>query len=1018
MSAETVKEFDKLIDDGDNEILKQQKESLSKYDDVVKRIFNVIKDDMFGEDENLSLVAKSLVGRIRELVGENSDSDGFLASMKNIVDEAIDQGDTVTADYINHLLNEYSTRKTRSKRADKTVGGKKPTSKSKRENQLDEAAKAEIPDDAGGFTPTFKKRSETQDSDDDGVTIDMTPETPSEGQESGNKPKPEEREQAAKAKEETQRANAIKFSDIITKASIKDVDSLKSLISQLSVGDVVSNEQVDILREMAEHKILELTSQVDTGQEDGSSEQSKAVIVKEVTKNDTDPAALSSGIDSKDGNGQSSNKDFVKIDSGSLRGWVVTENDIRESVSGNKVAYTPDGEKVPELLALQSALKKYYAYKFVDSGALGVLNHIYKQRGNNNGVPIRFVIDPLQSKKVDNKDFYTVMLAVEISPEDRSMLVPYAKFMNTEIIDGKEYQIVGALKVGGNKGDAAYIEAKNAYNLLYGMIIQNVARQANNGPIERLYVADNVQSSISTFWNGRMEVATNGKPAGFRSLKERLADYGLPYGFSIYFPGVSGGMVSFFTNKYMQRKGDKIMGPVNGANQGSVWLNVIDPSGGIRQVYLRVKRVSEYNFENGTEFANDIKNQMKILVDTNESFVNKLRAKMKLSQMIYIPKGYVFSFNDKNGSVSLRFGKGTGDVITTVENFIDIMKSDDSLRFQVSENTISTSARQKALIDADILETDYASLMPFNSSFSISFVGLDGQPTSQGMAVRGDLRASSRNNELEKIQYNNTMYYYNTTTGEAFSRDGEVITDGILLAKLGFISNIKSGIIAGEDGTMSITESGVPQKFKLFSTKIGTDTMYAIKFDNTKETLLDESDPKDKNIIDKAKAAINAFKSSNAIINGPGISPVIKPAETSQAQIAHPVIERPQEAKPKPGPKSGKRGKRAVSSGEVKPLFPTNQGAVLAEQPATLIAQISEMVKGHNMEPSWHNKFYGMIPMDVTHEIFKILLDEDVDVGNPTAINEAINKVAGQQPDLKSAIERIETLLDEKINCG
>lgn len=82
------------------------------------------------------------------------------------------------------------------------------------------------------------------------------------------------------------------------------------------------------------------------------------------------------------------------------------------------------------------------------------------------------MIDPLQSKKVDNKDFYTVMLAVEISPEDRSMLVPYANFMNTQTIDGKEYQIVGALKVGGNKGDAAYIEAKNAYNLLYGMIIQ------------------------------------------------------------------------------------------------------------------------------------------------------------------------------------------------------------------------------------------------------------------------------------------------------------------------------------------------------------------------------------------------------------------------------------------------------------------------------------------------------------------------------------------------------------------
>lgn len=1018
MSAETVKEFDKLIDNGDNESLKQQKESLSKYDDVVKRIFNVIKDDMFGEDENSSVIAKSLVGRIRELVNENGDSDDFLAAMKNIADEATNDGDTVTADYINHLLSEYSTRKTRSKRADKTVGGKKPTTKSEREDKLDEAAEAEVPDDAGGFTPTFKKRSETQDSDDDGVTIDITPETPSESQENGNKPELEERERPAEAKEEAQRANAIKFSDTITKASKKDVDSLRSLISKLSVGDIVSKEQADILREMAEHKILELTSQVDTGQEDGSAEQSKAVIVKETTKNDTDPAALSSGIDIKDGNGQTSNKEFVKIDSGSLRGWVVTENDIRESIDGNKVAYTPDGEKTPELLALQSALKEYNAYEFVDSGALGVLNHLYKQRGEDSGVPIRFVIDPLQSKKVNDKDFYTIMLAVEISREDRSALGPYAKFMNTQTIDGKEYQIVGALKVGGNKGDAAYIEAKNAYNLLYGMIIQNVARQANNGPIGRLYVADNAQSNISTFWNGRMEIMTNGEPSGFRSLKERLADYGLPYGFSIYFPGASGGIVSFFTNKYMQHNGDKIMGPISGANQGSVWLNVIDPSGGIKQVYLRVKRVSEYDFDNGTEFANDVKNQMKILVDTNTSFANKLRAKVKLSQMIYIPNGYVFSFNYKEGSVSLRFGKGTGDVITTVEDFIDIMKSDDSLRFQVSEKTISTPSKQKALINADILETDYASLMPFNSSFSISFVGPDGQPTSQGMAVRGDLRASSRNNELEKIQYGNTLYYYDSTTGEAFSRDGEVITDGDMLARLGFISNIKSGIVTGEEGTMSIAESGVPQKFKLFSTQVGVNTMYAIKFDNTKETLLDESDPKDKNIIDKAKAAINAFKSSNAIINGPGISPVIKPAETSQGQIAHPVIERPQEAKPKPGPKSGKRGRRAVSSGEVKPLFPTNQGAVLAEQPAVLITQISDMVRSHDIEQLWHNKFYGMTPVDITQEIFKMLLDEDIDIGNPTAINDAINKVAGQQPDLKSAIERIEALLDEKINCG
>ena len=1018
MSAETAKEFDKLIDDGDNEQLKQQKESLGKYDDVVKRVFNVLKDDMFGEDENASMRARSLIGRIREMVDENKDADEFLAAMKKTADDAINSGDPAAADYINHLLSEYSTRKTRSNRADKTVGGKKPTTKSKTEEQLDEAAKAEVPDDAGGFTPTFKKRSETQDSDDDGVIIDDIPETSPEGQESGNKPKLDETEQDESTKEEMQVANAIRFSDTITKASKKDIDLLKSLISQLSIGDTVSNEQADILREMAEQKILELTSEVDTGQEDGSAEQSKAAIKKEATKNDTDPAALSSGIDSKDGNGQISNKDFVKIDSGSLRGWVVTENDIRESMNGNKVMYVPDGERVPELLSLQSSLKEFKAFEFVDSGALGVLNHLYKQSGDDSGVPIRFVIDPRQSKKVNDKDFYTIMLAVKIFPDDRSALGPYAKFMNTQTIDGNEYQIIGALKVGGNRGDVAYMEAKNAYNLLYSMVIQDVARQANNGPIERLYVANNAQSNISTFWNGRMETATNGKPAGFRSLKERLADYGLPYGFSIYIPGARGGMKSFFINKYMQRNGDTIMGPISGANQGSVWLNVIDPSGGIRQVYLRVKRVSEYDFDNNTEFANDIKNQMKILVNPDASFVNKLRAKAKLSRMIYIPKGYVFSFGDKKSNVSLRFGRGVGDVITTVEDFIDTMKADDSLRFQVSESSISTPAKQKGLVDADILETDYASLTPFNSSFSISFVGQDGLSTSQGMAVRGDLRAFSRNNELEKIQYNNTLYHYNPTTGEAFSRDGEIITDGDVLAKLGFISSIKSGIITGDEGTMPITENGVPQRFKLFSTQVGINTMYAIKFGNTKETLLDEANPKDKDIIDKAKAAINAFKSSSDIIKGTGMIPVMKPAETSQKQIAQPVIERPQEDMPKSKPKSGKRGKRAVSSGEVKPLFPTNQGASLVDQPVALLTQIGDMVRSHNIEQLWHDKFYGMTSMGITQEVFKMLLDEDIDIGNPTAVNEAVNKIAGQQPDLKSAIERIEALLDEKINCG
>ena len=194
--------------------------------------------------------------------------------------------------------------------------------------------------------------------------------------------------------------------------------------------------------------------------------------------------------------------------------------------------------------------------------------------------------------------------------------------------------------------------------------------------------------------------------------------------------------------------------------------------------------------------------------------------------------------------------------------------------------------------------------------------------------------------------------------------------------------------------------------------------MYAIKFGNTKETLLDESSPKDKDIIDKAKAAINAFKSSNDIIKGTGMIPVMKPAETSQKQIAQPVIERPQEEMPKPKPKSGKRGKRSVSSGEVKPLFPTNQGASLVDQPVALLTQIGDMVRSHNIEQLWHNKFYGMTSMGITQEVFKTLLDEDIDIGNPTAVNEAVNKIAGQQPDLKSAIERIEALLDEKINCG
>lgn len=1018
MQPETLKEFDKLVDEGDNDDLKQQKESLGKYDDVVKRVFNVIKDDMFGGDEDTSIIAKSLVSRVRELVNENGDADEFLAAMKNLADEATNDGNTATADYINHLLNEYSTRKTRSKRSDKTVGGKKKTTPSKQEEQQDRAAEAEVPDGAEGFTPSFKKRSETQDSDDDGVIIDDEPETQSEEPESGNKPEPEVPEKDPTTKEEIQESNARIYSDKITKASKKDLSSLSDLKTKILHSNIVSQEQAEVLLEMIEQKVLELTGQVDTGSEDGSAEQSKLAIDKEASRNDTDPAALSSGVDSKDGNGQMTNKDFVNIDSGSLRGWVVTEADIKESVNGNRVPYVPDPEKSPELAELQESLRMYKAFEFVDSGALGVLNNLHRARGEENGVSVRFVINTHLSKKVGDKDFYTIMLAVEISPEDRSALGPYARFMNTQNIGGKEYQIVGALKVGGNKGDAAYAEAKNAYNLLYGMVIKDVAQQANNGPIERLYVANNAQSNISTFWNGRMQLATAGEIAGFHSLKERLAQYGLPYGFSIYIPGASVGMKSFFANKYMQRNGDTIMGPISGANQGSVWLNVIDPSGGIKQVYVRVKRVSEYDFDNGTEFANDIKNQMKILVDPNASFVNKLRAKAKLSRMIYIPKGYVFSFGDKVGNVSLRFGKGGGDVITTVEDFINTMKADDSLRFQVSENNLSTPARQKALVDSDILETDYESLMPFNSSFSISFVGKDGKPASQGAAVRGDLRASSRNGELEKIQYNNTLYYYNSTTGEVFSRDGEIIDDGNTIARIGFISSIRNNIVTGEEGMMPITENGVPQRFRLYSTQVGSNTMYAIKFGNTKETILDESDPSDKATIEKAKAAINAFKTSKDTLDSPGMTPTFKPAETSQEQVAQPVVKKPQEEQPKPKKRPGKRGKRAVVSGEVAPLFPTNSGATLVEQPLELTMGLSEMVRNHFIEPSWHDIFYGFTDMDIAQMVFKMLLNEDIDASNPTAINDAINRIVGQKENLQSAITRIEELLDEKINCG
>lgn len=1028
MSADTLKEFDKLIDDGDNESLKQQKEALGKYDDVVKRVFNVIKDDMFGENGDTSDLAKSLVGKIRELVDNNNTADEFLESMKDLSEEAFDDGDQATADYLNHLLAEYSTRTKRSGRSKDMVGGKKKPTPSKRDEEKNEAAETQVPDDAEGFTPTFKKRAITQDFDDDGVTIEEELETSSERQETPVELMPEvtpaaEQDDAAKKaeNEDILRKNAVDYSDKITSATKKDVDYLKSIINSSLTERRVSPEMIDIIRDMAAQKLLELTNQVDTGAEDGSAEQSKMKIEDASNKGNTDPAAQSAGIDSNDGNGGMSNDEFIKIDSGSLRGWIVTKYDIRQSVNSSRAIYTPDVDKAPQLYELQKFLNEYNVFDFVDSGALGVLNHIYRARGSESGVPVRFVIAQQLHETVNDKDFYTVAMAVEITPEDRSELGVYSRYLKTKEIDGKQYQIIGALKVGGQRGDVRYQEAKNAYNQLYGMIIKDVASQMADNPHNDMYVASGVQSSISTFWNGRMSVEESGNTPGFTSLKDKLNDLKLPYGFSIYIPGASGGMKTFFANRYMQLNGSSIMGPINGANQGSVWLNMIDPGGGVKQIYVRVKRVSEYDFDNGTSFARDMKNQINILVDPNGSFVDKMRAKAKLSRMIYFPKGYVFSFQDKGGVVSLRFGKSGGDAISTAEDFINVLKADDSLRFQVSESQLSTTQKQKDLVDSDILETDYTSLLPFNSSFSISFVTSDGKSANSDIAERGRVK-STRFSGVASVQYNDEMYWYNTETQEVSSgKTGESVdekTQSIIQS----IYYVKNRLVEGESGTMAVAESGVPQRFTLFKFENhmadesdSEGTLYIIKFGNSKETVLNMNDPKDVDIANRAERAIAAFKAQKNAISGDGFTPSIKSSEIAPV-TAIPVDpeQRPVETKPKPT----KRGKRRVGSGEIKPLFNPQDNPTIVDNVSNFVRQMADAIMEQaGMNEEWGNIFTGMTDADATVEAFK-RLGYDVDLTNPVSVNSALTSIAGSQTDMETAVRRVAEELDHKINCG
>ena len=185
---------------------------------------------------------------------------------------------------------------------------------------------------------------------------------------------------------------------------------------------------------------------------------------------------------------------------------------------------------------------------------------------------------------------------------------------------------------------------------------------------------------------------------------------------------------------------------------GSVWLMVRTADGKLYPKGLSVRRFNEKEYPKSKYFRKDVSNpstimdiiysNAKVMVDPNASQTDKARAKVTISNLIYIPQKYSFGFSNDKKTVYI--GNKNGGYSRNIEIDVEAIKNADeesryalisdyaeqlvdalhdeqfSFRFQVSPSKVKKDGDgtyRQLLLDSDVFITNLPILENIGGSF-------------------------------------------------------------------------------------------------------------------------------------------------------------------------------------------------------------------------------------------------------------------------------------------------------------
>ena len=282
---------------------------------------------------------------------------------------------------------------------------------------------------------------------------------------------------------------------------------------------------------------------------------------------------------------------------------------------------------------------------------------------------------------------------------------------------------------------------------------------------------------------------------------------------------------------------------------GSVWLMVRTADGKLYPKGLSVRRFNEKEYPKSKYFRKDVSNpstimdiiyaNAKVMVDPNASQTDKARAKVTISNLIYIPQKYSFGFNNDGKTVYI--SNKNGGYSRNIEIDVEAIKNADeeskyalindyaeqlvdalhdeqfSFRFQVSPSKVKKDGDgtyRQLLLDSDVFITNLPILENIGGSFDTypidhnekgwKIVRTEPKPENPNTSPSAPKSSSSMSNNVG-IQYGETTFLVKEQDdtlliipNNAAKSSGKIQATPEEECAVRLMYNLNKGIISGE----------------------------------------------------------------------------------------------------------------------------------------------------------------------------------------------------------------------------